>query len=349
MNQMFRDKLFLVMLVLGLLTMVAAAGVVTIRRGNGQEQKPYVDMQGQDEYFAEEAKDQAPVAGNSNAENSESEITQEEQILAEAASNQDNAADEQGHIAEEAGTETENGQNTGLAANGTKDDGADPAVREAGAGGSAATALVLNFADTSKMLWPARGNVLLDYSMDSTIYFPTLEQYKCNPGLVIQSEVSTPVNAPAAARVLEVGNNEEIGDKYRAFEIEYICDKTVNDPAYAAQEDWLMMGDFNARSRVDNWFYNYPENDTRLLVHDHIRNNTDLVDIIAERNPGRFISSTYGNARIDFMYASPSMYGRVANALIVIDKWTTATKSPYVSNFYDPSDHRPILVDFELK
>lgn len=212
MNQMFRDKLFLVMLVLGLLTMVAAAGVVTIRRGNGQEPKPYVDMQGQDEYFAEEAKDQAPVAGNSNAENSESEITQEEQILAEAASNQDNAADEQGHIAEEAGPETENGQNTGLAANGTKDDGADPAVREAGAGGSAATALVLNFADTSKMLWPARGNVLLDYSMDSTIYFPTLEQYKCNPGLVIQSEVSTPVNAPAAARVLEVGNNEEIGD-----------------------------------------------------------------------------------------------------------------------------------------
>ena len=212
MNQMFRDKLFLVMLVLGLLTMVAAAGVVTIRRGSGQEQKPYVDMQGQDEYFAEEAKDQAPVAGNSNAENSESEITQEEQILAEAASNQDNAADEQGHIAEEAGPETGNGQNTGFAANGTKDDGADPAVREAGAGGSAATALVLNFADTSKMLWPARGNVLLDYSMDSTIYFPTLEQYKCNPGLVIQSEVSTPVNAPAAARVLEVGNNEEIGD-----------------------------------------------------------------------------------------------------------------------------------------
>ena len=212
MNQMFRDKLFLVMLVLGLLTMVAAAGVVTIRRGSGQEQKPYVDMQGQDEYFAEEAKDQAPVAGNSNAENSESEITQEEQILAEAASNQDNAADEQGHIAEEAGPETGNGQNTGLAANGTKNDGADPAVREAGAGGSAATALVLNFADTSKMLWPARGNVLLDYSMDSTIYFPTLEQYKCNPGLVIQSEVSTPVYAPAAARVLEAGNNEEIGD-----------------------------------------------------------------------------------------------------------------------------------------
>ena len=211
MNQMFRDKLFLVMLVLGLLTMVAAAGVVTIRRGNGQEQKPYVDMQGQDEYFAEEAKDQAPVAGNSNAENSESEITQEEQILAEAASNQDNAADEQGHIAEEAGTETENGQNTGLAANGTKDDGADPAVREAGAGGSAATALVLNFADTSKMLWPARGNVLLDYSMDQTTYYPTLDQYRLSPAISVGAVEGAPVVSAVNGTVYSVEKNAQTG------------------------------------------------------------------------------------------------------------------------------------------
>ncbi len=83
---------------------------------------------------------------------------------------------------------------------------------EAGAGKDAADALVLNFTDTSKMEWPVKGNVLLDYSMDQTIYFPTLDQYKCNPGLVIQSDVSTPVGAPANARILEVGSNEEIGN-----------------------------------------------------------------------------------------------------------------------------------------
>ena len=110
-----------------------------------------------------------------------------------------------------------------------------------------------------------------------------------------------------------------------------------------------MMGDFNSRSRADNWYYGYPENDTRLLVHNHILDHTDLKDIIAERYPGSFISSTYGNARIDYMYASPSMNARIVNALTVMDKWTTATQSPYVSNFYDPSDHRPILADFELK
>jgi len=151
----------------------------------------------------------------------------------------------------------------------------------------------------------------------------------------------------SADQAASAANKE--GDKYREFEIKYICAQTVNNPEYASCQDWLMMGDFNSRSRADNWYYGYPENDTRLLVHNHILDHTDLKDIIAERYPGSFISSTYGNARIDYMYASPSMYARIVNALTVMDKWTTATQSPYVSNFYDPSDHRPILADFELK
>ena len=60
--------------------------------------------------------------------------------------------------------------------------------------------------------WPVQGNVILDYSMDSTIYFPTLDQYKCNPALIIQGDVSEPVAAPAEAQVTEVGSNEEIGN-----------------------------------------------------------------------------------------------------------------------------------------
>ena len=56
------------------------------------------------------------------------------------------------------------------------------------------------------------GNIVLGYSMDTTTYFPTLDQYKVNPANVIQSEVSTPVSAPADARVVSVGTNEEIGN-----------------------------------------------------------------------------------------------------------------------------------------
>ena len=78
--------------------------------------------------------------------------------------------------------------------------------------GNRQPSLVLNFSDTSVLTWPVRGNVILDYSMDQTIYFPTLDQFKCNPGIVIQAEVSDPVAAPANAKVLEVGSNEEIGN-----------------------------------------------------------------------------------------------------------------------------------------
>ena len=140
------------------------------------------------------------------------------------------------------------------------------------------------------------------------------------------------------------------GDYYREFEMKYILRETINNSKYAAQQDWLMMGDFNSRSRLDEWYYNYGNtNDTRYLVHNHILDNCDMVDIIANRYPGSFITSTYGSSRIDFMYASPSMYAKIANAMVVMDKWTTAKQSTYVPSFYDPSDHRPILTDFNLK
>ena len=44
-NQLFQDKLFLVMLVLGLLTIVAAAGAITIQRGNTPGENPYMQME----------------------------------------------------------------------------------------------------------------------------------------------------------------------------------------------------------------------------------------------------------------------------------------------------------------
>lgn len=187
-NQMFKDKLFLVMLVLGLLTIVAAAGVVTIQRGNGQDQNPYVDMQGQGDFLAVEPT--APLAGNSNLTKPAGQAEKPDEFRELADNSPDTVVAEGAY--EAAGTGDE--------------------VKAVGSGLDAAAALMLDFSDTSRLAWPVQGNVLLDYSMETTIYFPTLDQYKCNPGLVIQGEVSDPVYAPANARVLETGSNEEIGN-----------------------------------------------------------------------------------------------------------------------------------------
>ena len=216
-NQLFKDKLILVMLVLGLLTIVAAAGVMTLRRGRTEE-RPYLNMEGSPEHFVDGEETQQ-TAGGSDAAKESGEVPKESEALAKGGEAEDGQAKDDkvkdDRTDERAGRETrretaaqEADRESQALARETVADEAEPA----GAGLDAASALALNFAETQSMLWPVEGNVLLDYSMDSTVYFPTLEQYKCNPGVVIQGEVSQPVAAPANARVLEAGVNEEIGN-----------------------------------------------------------------------------------------------------------------------------------------
>ena len=73
----------------------------------------------------------------------------------------------------------------------------------------------LNFADGDTVGWPVQGNVIQYYSMDTTVYFPTLEQYKCSPAIEIQSEAGTMVASPANGKVAEVGEDARIGNYVR--------------------------------------------------------------------------------------------------------------------------------------
>ena len=134
------------------------------------------------------------------------------------------------------------------------------------------------------------------------------------------------------------------------MEIEYICKHTIDSVPEAAGQDWMMMGDFNARSRIDNAVYNYPEEDTRFLVHDYIRENTPYIDVIAKKYPGEFKTTTGKEARIDFVYCTSPLYERIVAADVVTDTYTKPVRDPAnLSNFWHPSDHRPILVDFDLE
>lgn len=142
---------------------------------------------------------------------------------------------------------------------------------------------------------------------------------------------------------------ENEGDKFRRAEMEYICRHTIGTDPSAAEGLWMMMGDFNSRSRVDNWVYRFAEDDTKLLVHDYIRECTPYVDIVYERDPQSFFSSTGGKSRIDFVYCTPPLAGMVEAAQIQTDNYTRPVRSKVVTSFYEPSDHRPIIVDFRIK
>ena len=132
--------------------------------------------------------------------------------------------------------------------------------------------------------------------------------------------------------------------------IQYICEHTIGTVAGAAGQYWMMMGDFNSRSRRDNYFYKYPDTDTRFLVHDYIHGFTPYIDVIGSLSPGKFITTTGGEARIDFLYCTKPLFDSVVSAEVVSDSYTTPVRDPQkLSNFWHPSDHRPILVDFTLR
>lgn len=68
------------------------------------------------------------------------------------------------------------------------------------------------FSESEKLSWPVQGEVLMNYSMDKTVYFATLNQYKYNPALVIKAEPEMSVKAPYNGTVKETGSNAEIGN-----------------------------------------------------------------------------------------------------------------------------------------
>lgn len=70
----------------------------------------------------------------------------------------------------------------------------------------------LQFSESDRLDWPVSGDVILNYSMDQSVYFATLDQYKYNPALVIQSNVNTKVLAAADGQVLSVETTPETGE-----------------------------------------------------------------------------------------------------------------------------------------
>jgi len=63
------------------------------------------------------------------------------------------------------------------------------------------------FEEGDVMLWPVEGDIVMDFSMDSLIYDPTLDQFRTNDNIRISAPEGTLVQASARGYVLEIGRN----------------------------------------------------------------------------------------------------------------------------------------------
>ncbi|MBQ2802590.1 MAG: M23 family metallopeptidase [Lachnospiraceae bacterium] len=104
----------------------------------------------------------------------------------------------------------------------------------------------LTFSEADGLLRPVAGDILMNYSMESSVYFATLDQYKYNPATIFAAEEGTTVNACAAGKVVNVFEDEEIGnaitlDLGNGYQATYgqLGDIKVSNGSYVEEGDVL--------------------------------------------------------------------------------------------------------------
>ena len=133
------------------------------------------------------------------------------------------------------------------------------------------------------------------------------------------------------------------GDIFRATEMKYICEQTILEHDPEGKDNWMMVGDFNAVSRVDNWHLNRPEDDKAFLLNDYVSSQTPYIDLIEKWYPGEYQKSTFSGRRIDFVYLTEPLFDKVTEARTIHDGFATAHRDTREGiDFCHPSDHYPI-------
>lgn len=128
------------------------------------------------------------------------ETTTDDIVLPEAGGQED-----KGTASEENSPGTESGENGGQDSAGAGTGDAD------GAAVSGADTSGVWFSEDSVLTWPASGAVIMGYSMDQTVFFQTLEQYKYNPAMIISGEVGETITASAAGIVTDIAETAQTG------------------------------------------------------------------------------------------------------------------------------------------
>lgn len=136
---------------------------------------------------------------------------------------------------------------------------------------------------------------------------------------------------------------ENGGDVFRAAEMKFICEQTILEQDAEGKDNWIMVGDFNAVSRVDNWYLGRPEDDKAFLLNDYVRSHTPYLDLIEHWYPGEYQKSTFSGRRIDYIYLTHSLFEKVIEARTIYDGFATTHRDGREGiKFCHPSDHYPI-------
>lgn len=201
-KDMLKGKGFYIALMVGAICIVAAASVYMDSTKDSQEKFAQLDEQqnnNAEEFLTEtEAETETEVETETKAETDvETETKTETEAETEA----------------EIKTEPETEEKTPKKRKEKKQEKADNDLPENVAVSKTGKDVAgMAFDEEIGLRWPVKGEVIMNYSGETPVYFKTLSQYRVNQALLIGAEKGCSVCSAADAVVSDVGYDEEIGN-----------------------------------------------------------------------------------------------------------------------------------------
>lgn len=102
----------------------------------------------------------------------------------------------------------------------------------------------LNFNSEKTIGWPVNGSVILPFSMETTVFFKTLEQYRCNPGMLISAGSGTTVQSAYLGQVTNVTSDNTYGNMVTVYlGNDYSVTYGQLDTVYVKEGDYVKAGE----------------------------------------------------------------------------------------------------------
>lgn len=235
-NKLFLQKLknnaFYIALGIGLLAILAVVAVYTMEHNGIQVAENEIDLNQASDYSVisnrenEVKETNGQTVSQAGASERTSEMITESVITTEREEVTTEIKEEEtveGDLAEEDPTE-ENEEQAKL-----------PVISDAGE---------LNFNSDKTITWPVNGEILLPYSMETTVYFKTLDQYRCNPGMLIGALGGTTVQNAYLGKVTKVTSDNTYGNMVTMYiGNDYSIVYGQLDMIYVKEGDYVKAGE----------------------------------------------------------------------------------------------------------
>ena len=239
--QKLKDNAFYLSLGLGLFAILAVVGVYTAQQNDIKVAENEMDLNVASNYTDVSENEVAKTNGEVVDEedtiaNTDDSVRANQDKYGDLSANTGNVVDmEQDTISENSEDDVPNGtESAAMSEDSSRQEESIPTTVDAGQ---------LDFNSEQTITWPVNGEVLIPYSMETTVHFKTLDQYRCNPGMMIQAGVGTTVQNAYLGQVTNVTSDNTYGNMVTLYiGNDYSITYGQLDTIYVKEGDFVKAG-----------------------------------------------------------------------------------------------------------